>query len=644
MDPFAQHSSPDYGRFIHASKYSRFIPDAGRRELWPETVDRYLGFMGDHLFEKFPQAHDKFIETAPWLRETILRLYAMSSMRALASAGPALARDNTAGYNCAYSPLESIEDFDEALYILLCGTGYGYSVESRYVNKLPPVPRRFLYSASPIVVEDSKWGWASALREFMTSMWEGSMRPVDYSKIRPAGSPLRTFGGKASGPEPFRAAIEFCNEKFIKARGRQFCPIEVHDMLCKIANAVISGGVRRSALISLSDVDDEEMAKCKEGAWWEDNPQRGLANNSYVIEGGIHEDTFRREWDYMVEGMAGERGIFSRDAARVKAKALGRDEDVEYGCNPCSEIILRPKQFCNLSEVVARPEDTREDLCEKAKAASILGTLQSTLTYFPYLRSEWKANTEEERLLGTSLTGIMDHPVLSGSLGPEVLEGYLTSMRAEVHRTNREWADYLGIPPSAAATTVKPSGTVSQLVDSASGIHPRYATHYIRTAVESKTNPVSQFLVDKGFPYEQHKFGPGNWVFKFPMAAPATITTADEFMGVSQLKLWDTYNTIWCDHKPSMTCYYRDAEEAQEVGQWVWENIDRISGIAFLQYDGHTYEQAPFIPITAEQYDALQAQMPTGVDWSDLKYYDAGTDHTEAAQTFACKGNTCELA
>lgn len=626
---------PDYYRtFIHRSRYSRFRDDLGRRETWEETVDRLVDFWRARL-----STDDE--EVLSQIREAILNCDIMPSMRSLMTAGKALDRDNVAGYNCAYLPIEDLRCFDELMYILLCGTGVGFSVERQYVNRLPVVSEEFHKTDTVIHVSDSKIGWASSFRELVSLLYAGKIPKWDVSRIRPAGSRLRTFGGRASGPEPLVDLFNFTVRLITNAAGRKLTSIECHDLVCKIADIVVVGGVRRSALISLSNLSDDRMRGAKSGQWWDEDPQRRLANNSYVADERPDFPIFMSEWVALHESKSGERGIFSRKACQLKAGENGRREtDHEFGTNPCSEIILRPYEFCNLTEVVIRPTDDVQSLRQKVHLATILGTLQSTLTDFRYLRKKWQRNCEEERLLGVSLTGICDHPTM-GVSGVE-LQQLLEELRNESVETNAEWAEYLGINPSAAITCVKPSGTVSQLVDSASGIHPRFSRYYIRRVRNDVKDPITQFLIDAGVPNEVDVMNKDNVVFSFPMKAPDEAVLAADMDAIDQLNLWKTYAESWCEHKPSMTAYYTD-DNFLAVGHWLWTNFDKVSGVSFLPYSDHVYQQAPYEAIDEEAYQELLGQMPDNIDWSKLADYE-DTDNTVGSQEFACTGNSCEVA
>jgi ribonucleoside-triphosphate reductase len=625
----------DYQAFIHTSRYARWLEDEGRRESWPETVERYM----DNVVAA------KLTDESGWepyeqIKEAILSLDVMPSMRAMMTAGPALHRDNTAGYNCSYLPVDDPKSFDEAMFILLCGTGVGFSVERQFVTKLPEVPELYK-SDTTVVVKDSKEGWAKALRQVIALLYSGEIPKWDVSAVRPAGARLKTFGGRASGPAPLIDLFMFVIAKFKEAQGRKLSSIECHDIMCKIGEVVVVGGVRRSAMISLSNLSDDRMRHAKSGAWWENNPQRALANNSTSYTEKPDAVSFMREWMALVESGSGERGIFNRQASKKQAAKNGRrDPDQEFGTNPCSEIILRPYQFCNLTEVVVRATDTIETLSEKVRLATILGTIQSTYTHFPYLRKKWKDNTEEERLLGVSLTGIMDNPLLT--LKNNGLEKTLEHLRNVAINTNNEWAERLGIPVSAAITCVKPSGTVSQLVDSASGIHARHSHYYIRTVRGDNKDPLTQFMKDMGVPSEPCVMKPDTTtVFSFPVKAPDNAVVTEDMTAIEQLELWLAYQRNWCEHKPSVTINVRK-DEWFEVGAFVYKYFDEMSGVSFLPYNEHTYQQAPYQEVGKSDYEALLAVMPQAIDWSRLSEYEK-EDTTKSSQTYACSGEVCEV-
>lgn len=622
-----------YQEFIHLSRYARWLEDKKRRETFTETVDRYL----DYLVKDISSFDMRNIGSAiDDIREAILNLEIMPSMRALMTAGPALERDNTCAYNCSYLPVDSVASFSETLFILMCGTGVGYSVERKYTEKLPVIPS--LHDSDiRIYVEDSKEGWADALYDLITHLYHGSIPTWDLSALRPAGARLKTFGGRSSGPEPLNQLLKFVVDTFVNAQGRKLKPIECHDIQCKIGQVVVVGGVRRSAMIALFDRDDEEMKSAKKGEWWKDHEYRALANNSAVYEKTPSVDEFLEDWLALYTSHSGEPGIFNREAAKNKANSVGRSVD-EFGTNPCSEIILRPYQFCNLTEVIAREDDTEESLLRKVELATILGTLQSRWTNFPYLRSIWRKQTEEERLLGVSLTGIYDCPLLTRD--NVNLKSLLVEMRSVAKQTNEELAHFLNIPVSASVTCVKPSGTVSQLVDSASGIHPRYSRYYIRTVRIDKKDPIGKLLKDQGVPCEDDVMHNDVYVFSFPMRSPDSSVLRNDLTALSQLNLWLTYAEFWCEHKPSITVQVKD-DEWIDVAAFVYRNFDKISGIAFLPFDSGTYKQAPYQEITSEEYEDAIAKMPE-IDFSELHTYEK-TDHTVGIQSLACSADSCEI-
>lgn len=631
----------EYQNIVHRSRYSRFIPEENRRETWEETVDRLISY----LMKKVPQLQDDPVHwTFSWfdLAQAIKDLEVMPSMRLLMTAGEACERDNIAAYNCSYLAINNKRAFSEALYILMNGTGVGFSCERQEISKLPAIPDEFKEVDDVIVVGDSKLGWAKAFKKLLSSLWEGDVPSIDYSRVRPAGARLKTFGGRASGPEPLKRLFDFSVSTFKEAAGRKLNSLEVHDMMCMIGEIVVVGGVRRSALISLSNLTDRRMREAKMGAWYNDNSHRGLANNSVAYTERPDSETFMEEWVSLVKSKSGERGIFNRVAAQVQAGKWGRrDTTLSYGTNPCSEIILRDKQFCNLTEVVVRAGDTFDSLARKVRLATILGTIQSTLTNFQFLSEEWKKNTEEERLLGVSLTGIMDNVLLNGSYSEAFdLPRALEELRYIARSTNEEFAERLGIQPSVAITCVKPSGTVSQLVDSSSGIHARHNRHYIRRIRMDKKDPIYQFLKDRGVPVEDEAFRPDSTaVFSFPMKAPEGAVTRNDMTAIQQLELWLVYQRHWCEHKPSVTITVKD-DEWPVVGAWVWEHFDEISGVSFLPHSNHTYQQAPYEDISEEQYNQLVAEMPVGINWDELVEIE---DNTEGSQTLACVGGSCEI-
>jgi ribonucleoside-diphosphate reductase alpha chain len=628
-----------YQQFIHKSRYARWIDEESRRENWDETVERYLQFMQDHVLMK----HNVKLQdgTVNEIRDSILSLQVMPSMRAMMTSGPALARDNICGYNCSYIPVDSPRAFDECMYILMCGTGVGFSVERENVDRLPVVSDNFGDSDIVITVADSKPGWAKAFRELIALLYAGQVPTWDMSGIRPSGSRLKIMGGRASGPQPLIDLFNFSVQIFKKAAGRRLYPIECHDLMCKVGEVVVVGGVRRSALISLSNLNDDQMRHAKSGNWWEHEGQRALANNSVSYKEKPQMETFMREWLALVESKSGERGIFNREAADKQVARNGRRKTgYMWGTNPCSEIILRGYQFCNLSEVVVRESDGLEDLKRKVRVATILGTLQSTLTDFKYLRKVWKDNTEEERLLGVSLTGIMDHPVLSKNVDSK---RWLEEMRQVAVDTNLKFANMLGIPQSTAITCVKPSGTVSQLVDAASGIHARHNDHFIRTVRGDNKDPLTQFLIEEGVHNERDMMKPDSvTVFSFPMKSPMGAVTRTQMTAIEQLELWKTYAIHWCEHKPSITVTVKEHEWMQ-VGAWVYDNFDVASGVSFLPHDDHTYQQAPYQDIEPDDYlEWEQMYKDVHIDWNKLTEFEK-EDNTTGSRELACTAGVCEV-
>ena len=629
-----------YQQFIHLSRYSRWLEDEGRRETWSETIERYFNFFEDHLKEMCDYKLDS--KTKEELESAILEQKVMPSMRCLMTAGEALKRENIAGYNCSYVAVDRVAAFDEILYVLMNGTGVGFSVERQFTAKLPVVAEEFFHSDTMITVADSKLGWAKAFKELLGMLYIGQIPRWDLSKIRPAGAPLKTFGGRASGPDPLESLFEFCVTTFQNASGRKLSSIECHDIVCKIAEIVVVGGVRRSALISLSNLSDDRMRHAKSGQWWNDNGQRALANNSACYTEKPDMGIFMDEWKSLYESKSGERGIFNRASANKMAEKTGRRqiEGHEFGTNPCSEIILRDREFCNLSECVVRPTDTRETLLKKVELATIIGTFQSTLTNFKYVSSAWKRNCEEERLLGVSLTGIMDCKFTNGKDGD--LEQLLTELREVAVETNKVWAKKLGINQSVSITCVKPSGTVSQLVDAASGIHARHNPYYIRTVRGDKKDPLTQMMTDAGFPVEDDVMNPSHTaVFSFPMKVDKGAVFRTDMTAIEQLELWLVYQKHWCEHKPSVTISVKE-HEWLEVGAWVYEYFDYMSGVSFLPFSEHTYKQAPYQDCDKTQYDELLKSMPTNVDWTKLGEYE-NRDMTIGSQELACVAGGCEI-
>jgi ribonucleoside-diphosphate reductase alpha chain len=627
-----------YQEFIHLSRYARWIEEEKRRETWEETVDRYVNHMCDVQCKGMVPDDIK-----QEIREGILTLKVMPSMRCMMTAGEALERDQVAGYNCSYIAIDDPKAFDEVLYILMCGTGVGFSVERQFVNKMPVVAERLRPSKTVIGVEDSKIGWANAYRELISMLYQGRIPTWDVSAVRKAGERLKTFGGRSSGPAPLEDLFNFTIDIFKDAQGRKLSSIECHDLCCKIGEIVVVGGVRRSALISLSNPSDDRMRHAKSGSWWENTPWRALANNSacYTEKPGM--ETFMREWLSLMESKSGERGFFNREAVvKWAEKFERRDSNHEFGCNPCSEIVLRSCGLCNLSEVVVRAEDDIEDLKHKVKLATIIGTMQATLTGFRYLRDKWRENAEDEALLGVSLTGIMDNKLMAGGDGKKKLVETLTTLRDYVVEVNKEYAELFGIKQAAATTCVKPSGTVSQLVDCASGIHARYSPYYIRRVRADVKDPLATLMKELGFPCEPDVMKPeSNLVFSFPVKSPDNALVTEEVPSLDHLDLWKTYQLHWCEHKPSITIHLRE-QEWMEAGAWVYKNFDIVSGISFLPYSGHSYQQAPYEEVLEDAYIELLGNMPEHIDWTRLSDYEK-EDQTVGAKTYACSGDSCEV-
>ena len=630
----------DYQRFIALSRYARWIEEENRRETWEETVSRLITYFSYHVATNLEVKLDDDI----WkkLKQNIVSLNIMPSMRSMMTAGPALSRENIAGYNCSYIPIDNPKAFDEVLYILMNGTGVGFSVERQYINSLPTVPdREFEYTEDVICVADSKEGWARAFRDLISYLYTCRVPKINISKVRAAGERLKTFGGRASGPQPLVDLFDFTITKFKEAQGRKLNSLECHDLVCKTGEVVVVGGVRRSALISLSNLSDYRMREAKTGQWWETNPERSLANNSAVYTDVPDTGTFMNEWLSLYQSKSGERGVFNRQSAQKKAaQNKRRESDIAFGTNPCSEIILRPNQFCNLTEVVCRSNDTKATLKNKIEMATILGTIQATFTNFGYLRKRWQNNTEEERLLGVSLTGVMDCPLLNGTTSnlPATLE-YLRSVAVE---TNKQWASKLNIPQSTAITCVKPSGTVSQLVNSASGVHARHNEHYIRTVRGDNKDPLTQLMISVGVPYETDHLQPDTTtVFSFPMKSPDKAICRNDLSAIQQLELWKIYAEHWCEHKPSVTISVKEKEWVN-VGAWCWNNFSYLSGVSFLPHTDHTYKQAPYQDIDEADYTSLLAKMPKNIDWTKLSAIEK-EDTTTGTQELACTAGVCEL-
>ena len=631
----------EYQQFIHLSRYSRFLWNEGRRETWSETVSRYFDFFDEDLMDK--HGFELSTKDRSELEEAVLDLRVMPSMRCLMTAGPALKKENIAGYNCSYLAIDRVQAFDELLYILMNGTGVGFSVERQFVTKLPVVAEDFNDTETTITVADSKIGWAKALKELLALLWQGQVPQWDMSKVRPAGAPLKTFGGRASGPGPLEDLFKFAVKIFQGAAGRKLSSLECHDLVCKIAEIVVVGGVRRSALISLSNLSDDRMRDAKAGQWWEHNTQRALSNNSACYTERPDIGIFMDEWKSLYDSKSGERGLFNRASAKKQVEKTGRREvDHEFGTNPCSEIILRDREFCNLSEVVIRATDSVESLKEKVRLATILGTFQSILTNFKYLSKKWNENCTEERLLGVSLTGIMDNDLTNGRRGLEETAKVLEELKSVAVETNKEWAAKIGIPQSASVTCVKPSGTVSQLTDAASGIHARHNPYYVRTVRGDKKDPLAIMMADMGFPCEDDVMKPDHTlVFSFPMKSPDQAVFRTDMTAIEQLELWKVYQDAWCEHKPSVTISVKE-DEWMDVGAWCYKYFDYMSGVSFLPFSDHTYRQAPYQDCSEDEYQKLLGEMPKNVDWSLLSNYES-TDLTLGAQEMACAAGGCEI-
>jgi len=620
----------DFQRYVHASRYARWLPSKGRRETWEETVTRYCNFWQGRYPKQFPY-HEVW--------DAIYSMEVMPSMRALMTAGPALERDNIAGYNCSYIPIIDQKCFDEVMYILMCGTGVGYSVESKYIQKLPEIAENFFESDTVIHVADSKSGWATALRQLISLLYSGHIPKWDVSKVHPSRAKLKTFGGRASGPAPLVELFHFACGLFRKAAGRKLTSVECSDLVCKIAEVVVVGGVRRSALICLSDLNDERMRNYKNGQWWVDEKQRALANISAVYTERPDIGTFMNEWKALYDSKSGERGVFNRVSSRLQAEATGRRETgYEFGTNPCGEIILRPFGFCNLTECVVRDFDTIDSLARKVRLAALLGTYQSTLTDFRYIRKSWKTNAEEERLLGVSLTGIMDNTLLNTY--SEDLPDALDYLKEVAIETNKLVSKELGINASASITTVKPSGTVSQLVDSASGIHPRHNRYYVRTVRADHKDPLALFLQEQGVPNEVDVTNSSNLVFSFPIATPSGSITRNDRSAIEALEHYLCFKRYWCEHNPSITVYVRE-EEWLEVGAWVYKHLEDIGGVSFLPHSDHIYQQAPYQDLEEEEYLKLKSSFPK-IDWAEFDKYETD-DSTIDMKELACVAGHCEL-
>ncbi|MDA0320449.1 MAG: recombinase [Proteobacteria bacterium] len=617
--------------YVYISKYSKFLHDQNRRETWAETVKRYKANVLDRHLSN---------EMAEIIARAILNLEVVPSMRMLATAGPALDRDNVCGYNCAYKAITQPRDFSDALFILSSGTGMGYSVEKKYISQLPKVPSSVKMDEVSFTVQDSREGWQEAVQFAMEEGFLGNIYEYDLSLLRPEGAILKTFGGRSSGPEPLRKTLNYINDLFKKAAGRQLTSLECHDLMCMIASCIVAGGVRRSAMISLGDIDDVEMRNAKNWSLGAFPEERHSANNSYVTNGTPSKEEFEAEWSAMVAGKSGERGIFNRASAKAQAEKFGR-KVADFGCNPCSEILLVDDgQFCNLSEVIIRADDDFYDLKRKVELATIIGTVQSTFTHFPALPKNWTDNCEEERLLGVSMTGIMDNPLTNGVLAG--LPGRLNELRNFAIDTNKKWAEKLGISAAASVTCVKPSGSVSALTGTASGIHSRWSDYYIRRTIQSNADPLTQLMIDEGIPHEPSATKPDlETVFSFPIASPLGAVTNGTRSAIEQMEMWLTYQRNWTTHKVSATISVK-SDEWDDLAKFVYDHFDEIAGVSFLPYDDHAYVQAPYEQISAEKYEELNLAFPISVNWSRLPEFEI-EDTTKASQELACTGGACEI-
>ncbi len=622
--------------FVYYTTYSRWLPEKGRRETWLETIDRYLGFMRDNLGDKLSEAEYGEI------REYMLHMRAMGSMRLLWSAGKAAKKSNIAGYNCAFIAPSKWQDFAEIMFILMNGTGIGFSVEHQTVEQLPMIKKQTGEAPLKFTIPDSREGWCDAFAIGLKTWAEGKDIVYDYSQIRPQGARLATMGGRASGPAPLKSLLDFTRERMLARQGRRLSTVDAHDIICKTGEVIVAGGVRRAALISLSDLDDQGMREAKNGQFWNTQPQRAMANNSSIYNEKPSVPEFLDEWVNLVKSGTGERGIFNRGqlksqlpARRWKIFQKGVDT---AGTNPCGEIVLQSKQFCNLSEVVARPDDTEESLLEKVRIATILGTYQATLTHFPYLSKEWRQNCEEEALLGVSVTGQWD-------LKPSLRNAQtFRKMREVAIETNRKYAARFGINPSTCITTTKPSGNGSQLFDSSSGLHPRHAPYYIRRVRIENHNPLFKMLREMGVPHHpevgQTAESATTFVLEFPVAAPKGSVYKDDLTAIQQLEYWKLLKENYTEHNPSATISVSD-DEWLEVANWVYANWDLVGGLSFLPRSNHVYRLAPYEAITKEHYEELVKNFPV-IDFSKIVLFEFD-DETKGSKELACVSGTCEV-
>ncbi|OHA58490.1 MAG: ribonucleoside-triphosphate reductase [Candidatus Vogelbacteria bacterium RIFOXYD1_FULL_44_32] len=635
VDRSKQYFKNPLGEFVYYRTYANWIEDEGRRETWIETVERYISFMQENMGALLTEAeYDE-------IRQTILKQEAMPSMRLMQFAGKAARATNVCAYNCSYIAPTKLEDFAEIMYVSMCGTGAGYAAESQNIQQLPIIKRQTGEKIATHTVEDSKEGWCNALTLGFKTWYDGKDVDFDFSQLRPAGARLKTMGGKSSGPEPLRQLLTFTRDHILRKQGKRLSNLDAHDIICKIGEIVVAGGVRRSALISLSDFDDTDIRDAKKGLFWITDPQRSLANNSAVYNEKPTASDFLAEWTALVKSGTGERGIFNRGGLKTsmpeRRRKISANHFDKFGTNPCGEIILRSKQFCNLSEVVARAEDTEETLLKKIRIATILGTYQSTLTKFRYLSDEWRQNCEEERLLGVSITGQWDCPAVRNA-------ETLRKMRDYAIEVNKEYAKRFGVNESTSITCVKPSGTVSQTVDAASGMHPRHAAYYIRRIRISATDSLFKMLKDQGVPYNpevgQSLEGATTYVLDFPVKAPDNSTFKDDLSALEQLKYWQMLKENYTEHNPSVTISVGENEWIV-VANWLYENWEMIGGLSFLPRSEHVYQLAPYEEIDEARYQELVKGF-ADMDFSKIMSYEL-KDETEVKKELACAGGTCEI-
>jgi ribonucleoside-diphosphate reductase alpha chain len=634
-----------YQQVIFKTRYARWVEEEGRRENWDETVKRYCDYFEDHLKEK--HSHKIPRKVLKEVYDSIYNLEVMPSMRTLMTSGKALESAEVANYNCAFLVVDAVRAFSEHMYVLMCGAGSGFSVERRFTEKLPEVPEELHPSDTTIIVADSRKGWCAAYNQYLNLLFAGNIAKVNVDKVRKEGTRLKTFGGYASGPGPLLDLFKHTEEIFRGAQGRQLRPIEVFSIMCYIAQIVVVGGVRRSATIALFDKDDIEMRTAKSGYWFNDPKRKhyAMANISAVFETKPAAAEFMDIWRDLVASKAGEPGILNRKALWEGAEAIGRAtryEDgsrIPYGVNPCSEIVLQPYSFCNLTGAAIRPEDTLEDIKKKVRVATIIGTWQATVTDFDYLRKVWQSNVEDERLLGVCLAGIMDHPVLSQTT--EESARWENELRELAWEVNKSIAEDIGINTTASVTAIKPAGNSGELYDVASGIHPRYAPYYIRSIRQSNGDPMTEFLKATGIPHEVSVQNARDSIFYFPVKSPEGAICAKDRTAIQQLEHWLHMKRNYATHTISATVYVREHEWIA-VGAWVYDNFNEVTGLSFLPYDDHIYQQAPYTPCSAEDYEKARGKMPEEIDWSLLKHFEQ-SDSTTVSQEFACTGGSCAL-